>query len=696
MDKKSHCGTLALGACYRLRVPGSPKVPVTETVTVGVTETESVSALEPAPDAGRRAPDRLAKRDPVARRSRGWLAFLFGAALVLRMVPALPPTVGSNEFVVTDDPPYHLLRVARLLADPPGPGDPDPLVAHPHKAVACWPWGFDWLLALVTAPVAGSPPDPRAIALAASLVIPWLGALAIACLIAFGRLVAPRHAVLIGAGLLCLLPAHLDYSFFGRVDHHVLEPLVPLLALTGPLRAHGSTPRTGLLGVLASGAAAGVSFALFPAALPIAASCVVVGGGLLLARRPGLAALYGLVAFASTVASLAASPHPGEWVFYSPSLLQVTLMAVLLAGLGTGSAAGRLGTRAAGARLAWGAFGTAAAGFLALAVLDGFRLALAQGTQYLQGWNLAALSFESQPVWADVGRAGTLATWLWPLAVVGVGRWLWVAPGEFGQDIAPRRAAAFLAVLLLGPALLQRRFLVAASPFLALAVGEVLGWLWTACGRAAEGWRLAGRIALAGGVLAALAPSIRHVATLEPLSAMDRAMTRAARALAATPGDPGSPGRGVLAPWSHGHVFQWEARLPTVCDNFFGPPENDAALRRCLSLLYEQDEARAASLLREMEIAFVVLEPPHPDQVRAEAPLIGLDPDTLVTREGAFRPAFATTLWGRLGLFARAARPGDPGPAGTRFAGRFRKARRDTGAVEAEVLLFSVDPGPTP
>ncbi len=673
-------------------------------MTVAATKTESVSVPKPKPDPGRLVPDRLAKRGPGIRHRRGWLAFLFGAALVLRMVPALSPTVGPGDFVVTDDPPYHLLRVARLLAGPQEPGAPDPLVAHPHGAVACWPWGFDWLLALVAGPVAGSPPDPRDIALAASFVICWLGALAIPCLIALGRLVVSRRAVLIGAGLLCLLPAHLDYSFFGRVDHHVIEPLIPLLALAGPLSARRSGSRAGLLRVLASGAAAGASFALFPAALLVAASSVVVGGGFLLARRPGLAAPYGLAALASTVASLAASPHPGQWVFYSPSLLQVTLMGLLVTGLLTASGAGRSGVRTGGTRLAWGASGAAMGGLLTLSVCEGFREALVRGVQYFQGSDIAALALESQPLWADVGRTGVLATWLWPLAVVGVGRWLRVAPGEPGQDIAARRAAATLAVLLLGPALFQRRFLVAASPLLALAVGESLGWLWTACGRAGERWRLLGRIVLVGGVLAALAPSIRHVATLEPLSAMDRAMTRAARALAATSGDPRSwpggpaspPRRGVLAPWSHGHVFQWEAGLPTVCDNFFGPPENDAALRRCLSLLYERDEARAASLLREMEVAFVVLEPPHPDQVRAEAPLIGLDPDTLVTREGAFRPAFATTLWGRLGLFARAARPGDPGPAGTHFAGRFREARRDTGAVEAEVLLFTVDPGRTP
>lgn len=630
------------------------------------------------------------------------VAFLFLAALALRMTPALSLTWGSGDFLVTDDPPYHVLRVTRLLSDVPGPGDPDPLVAHPHGAVAHWPWGFDWLLAALVAPLTGSPRDGRGVAIATSFTIPWLGALLIPLLTWIGSRAAPRRAALVGAGLLCILPAHHDYSFFGRVDHHVIEPFIPLLALAGPLRARPGARAEGL-GVLVSGLAAGASFALFPAALPVAASSVAVGGGLLLARRPGLSAGFGLSALAATLLSLAASPHPFAWVFHSPSLLHATFVATLAAGLAAGSLAGRVGVRSPWARIASALAGAVLAQATALGLLGDLRAALLEGMQYLRGDGFASLSLEAQPLWADPGRAATLMTGLAPLALIGVGRWLAGTP-EGPLDAASRRAVGVLAVLLLGLAALQRRFLVAASPFLALAVGEALWWLWIVCGRAGRARRLAGRTALIGAAVVGLAPSIRHLAVLEPLSAMDRAMTRAARTLAEASGEPHAPpgrqagrsDRGVLAPWSHGHVFQFEAGLPTVCDNFYGPPENDAALRTCLEILYEDDEAISASRLRATRIGFVVLEPPHPDQVRAEAPLIGLDPDTLVTREGAFRPAFARTLWGRLGLFARAARPGDSGPAGTTFLGRVREARRDTGAVEAEVLLFSVDPTPTP
>ncbi len=609
-------------------------------------------------------------------RSRPLGLGLFLVAAGLRLMPALSLLSGGAEaFVVTDDAPYHLNRIMRLLTDAPEPGDVDPLIAHPHGAVACWPWAFDALVALLSAPAA---PDRHAVALWASFGIPWLGALAIPLLWAIGRMVGPRNAALAGAALLCVLPAHYDYSFFGRVDHHVLEPLFPLVGILGPLRG---TPFATLL----SGFALGAAFAFVPAALPVVAATLLAGGGLLLARRPRLAAGYGLACLAATVASLTASPHPWEWVFYSPSLLHVVLVAILAAGLATGPVSKRLGTRTDCARLAGGALGTACAALVALAVIPPFRQGLFEGMQYFHGRGFAALSLEAQPLWSDPARAGTLATWLAPLALLGTWRWLASGPPH-------RRAVASLTLFLLGPALFQRRFLVAASPLLALAIGEALWGVWLALARPGAWRRPVMRSALVVAAAAALIPSIRHLWALEPVSAMDRAMVRAARILALqAAGEP----LGVLAPWSHGHVFQFE-RLATVCDNFYGPPENDEALQRCLTLLYERDEALAATRLREMRIAFIVLEPPHPDQVRTEARLLSLDPRTLVSETGMFLDGFAKTLWARLGLFAATARPGDKGPAGTTFLGRLREVRPDTGAVEAEVLLFSVDPSSPP
>lgn len=611
---------------------------------------------------------------------------LFFLAAALRWIPALSILRSSDVFLVTDDPPYHLLRVTRLIADPPDFGGLDPLIAHPYGAVAHWPWGFDILLAALVRPVVGPTPDRQELAFAASAAIPWLGALAVLLLWWFGNRVTGRVAVLLGAGLLSIIPAHYDYSFFGRVDHHVIEPLIPILALAGPVRADSGVRTT--LAVLASGFAVGVSFAFIPAALPIAASSVVVGGMLLLSRRPTLAGPYGLSCFLATLTSLAASPHPFEWVFYSPSLLQVTWMAIVCAGVATGSVTAGLGARSWGARVGGAALGSLVTGTFCLAAIGDFREAVIGGMHYLRGSGFAALSLEAQPLWADVGRAFVLATGLAPFALIGLGRWFAAGP-EGRNNPATRRAIGALAILLMVLAVFQRRFLVAASPLLALAMAEGLVWLWTWVSHGSSARRRVGRVALAAVVLTALFPSLRHVALLEPLSAMDRAMTRSARFLREIADNHGSSA-GVLAPWSHGRVFQFEADLPTVCDNFYGPPENDAALQRCLELLYERNEAMAATRLRDLRVEYVVIEPPHPDQVRAEAPLVGLAPDTLVTAEGSFRPAFSETLWVRLGLFAQKATPGDRGPAGTRFLGRIREVRRDTGEIEAEVFLFRV------
>ena len=57
---------------------------------------------------------------------------------------------GSRAMPFPDDPPYHWMRLERLMAGPIDPTAPDPMIAHPQGAVAHWPWGFDHLLHLVS------------------------------------------------------------------------------------------------------------------------------------------------------------------------------------------------------------------------------------------------------------------------------------------------------------------------------------------------------------------------------------------------------------------------------------------------------------------------------------------------------------------------------------------------------------------
>ena len=165
-------------------------------------------------------------------------------------------------------------------------------------------------------------------------------------------------------------------------------------------------------------------------------------------------------------------------------------------------------------------------------------------------------------------------------------------------------------------------------------------------------------------------------------------MYAAAEAIAAS----GKGKRGTLAPWGYGHLMKYAGDAPTVCDNFFGVPGADAALHRCLSLLYATDDNSISEELTNLQIRFVVLTPPHPEQIRAETGLIGLNPADWVDGQGRLSGRFARSFAGRTGMWASTAPIGASGPFNLTLRGRFRQVDPSTRSVEAEVLLLEYSP----
>lgn len=578
-------------------------------------------------------------------------------ALASRLLPGI---VCEAECLFPDDPPYHVLRVTKVLSAPPAPTAKDPMVAHPFGAVVHWPWGFDWLLSALAFPFVGLSPNPSNVAFVTSFFPPIFGALSVWLLFSVALKTSTWLHAVAAATLLAIMPAHVEYSIFGRVDHHVIEPFIALVGLIGPLRR---TRRSILLSALG----VGLSFAFVPAALPLALLTFAVGAWLLLYLEPRLALSHSLGFFTGTLISLLASPHPCEWVFYSPSLLQLTIVGIFACGAALAGAFAP--TRARFRWLLW-LLSSVVLGLFCLLVFPGFRLALLSGVHYLGGGGFAALSLEAQGFVSNPKRFVILTTWLSPLTLFGVSTWLWKKDPE-------RAALAALATGLLFLAFSQRRFLVAASPFCALAMAEGFGALFVSNLR--RQWRIA--IGILG--FALLLPSLHRITQIEPTTPETRAVAKAARALQQR------PGLGVLAPWSVGHLVKLESGLPTVCDNFFGPPENDAALERCLRLLYETEPKTILDTLYALKIGYVILRAPHPQQVRTETALLGLDSATFVTEDGSFTSKFRDTFWLRLGLFGMTAKPGDPGPFGAMFLGRFAEYSEKKEVI-AEILAFAI------
>lgn len=646
---------------------------------------------------------------PGARRMRRRTAGLLltvatVGAFVLRATIGLDTLAGSSVRPFSDDPPYHLMRAQALLAGNLDPGAPDPRVAWPYGATACWPTGFAHLLAGV-ARIAGVV-DREGIARATAWLPPLLGALLVPLSYLLASHWAGRGRALAVAAAVALLPAHVSYSLLGRTDHHVLEPLFLALGLLGPSailawRLKGRGQR--LLAAVGSGVALGTSFAFIPAALPWVALGLALPGFILAVREPVAAVAFSSGTLVFTALSLALSPWPDAWVFYAPSRVQLAAVGSLSSGLIAAAIATARGVSVG--RTAVIGIGVIGIVLGAVALLaPGFREALEGGLDFLAAGSFAGLSLEARSLLADPARSARLITALAPLMLAGVlARSVGATCAPGGPTHGPRlfplegRWLGVVTLLALVLATTQRRFVVGAVPLLGLALVDGVVVASRFLSRIATGGlrvALALRAALVGAfVLLGVTPALEYLVVMTPLTPTDRVMYRTADLVRAQDGAPPNtaarPLRGALVPWGHGHVFQWAAEVGTVCDNFFGVPESDRAMARCLDLLYAEDSQTVPSRLSELCISFVVLTPPHPQRVRVESVLMGQPADRFVDAADRFTPAFARTFQAVLGMWGAGAHPGSVGPWDLRLLDRVEE-RDDSGEIQAQALLFHV------
>jgi len=546
---------------------------------------------------------------------------LFFLAFLVRIYPMHSMLEDSKVLLFPDDPPYHMLRIERLHQGVLYQTEKDPLVAYPFGAVAIWPTFFDLALALFSLPFSF---DQDAVVFVCSLIIPVLGALTCVVLFLFVRRhIAYRHAVFASLAF-SILPAHSDYTMFGRVDHHVMEPLIVLALVFLAMEALKKPENSRLFAI--SGFFGGFSFAFFPSAFAVSFPAVFVFSVAFLFFCPQRILVFAISNLLGLLLALLFSPHPFDFVFYSASLLHLLFFLGFFALFCTLSF---LKLR----RKVY-AFGS----LMVLAFSVGFFMLfglvpIIKGIEYLGGQGFASLSFEATRTLDDPERLNSILSFSWPLAPIGALVLL---------TRKETRTISLISFFYLALALFQRRFLVVTSPFYCILLSYLFFF---------------GKSRLTQGVVKSFivlsfAPCIYHIAKLEPLSAQDKAIYKVVNLLKDKDG-------AIFAPWFYGHVFQFETKRPTLCDNFFGVPESDEALFRCLSLLFDEDEKHAFQMLEKYGVTNIVIVPPHPEQVLREANLLGLDKKGYVDEERTLTTAFFMTFWGKLGMFGMQAKEGD-------------------------------------
>ena len=207
--------------------------------------------------------------DPGVARS-SWPARIGGILSVLllslgmRCLLVRQVFVGEKTYFFDTDPYYHMRRIFLTLSSYPHVSPFDFYVNFPTGAWINWPGGFDLLLATVSLVLGLGHPSLVLTERVCACSVPVLGTLTVWVFYRIAREFLPVPQALFAALLLALCGSHILVSRIGRVDHHVLEILLPAMAYLFFFRSLGAAQysKRMFLGVL-SGTAFGLSFGIW-------------------------------------------------------------------------------------------------------------------------------------------------------------------------------------------------------------------------------------------------------------------------------------------------------------------------------------------------------------------------------------------------------------------------------------------------
>ena len=573
-----------------------------------------------------------------------------------------------------NDPFYHLRRVWLILHDFPHVPYVDRFCEYPLDARChTWPGGFDFLLAVVARPVLGADPDITALARFTAHAPPLLGLLSALALYLLCRRAMGVAPALLATALFSLAPSTVMMGAYGRVDHHVLEPLLAFLFMWAYLGARRRSWRErGFWGwALLAGGAGGAAVASLPAGMaPLALATVVLALDLVYAalrgdRWPrvwaaGLAALgltlvLGLGYFATTPCwgppgSLDLSP-------FSLVLLAGSLLGLAALGLVVRWLQRREMLSAASLALALGL--VAALGLALPLALPGSRETVARWLAFLSGSQLAGVTTEwwsllSAPLARSLLNFTPLLL-LWPLALAAM-------LGAAWRDRRQPELASLAHWGLAGAAL----GLVQAGYFRGLVAGAlapVMAWaLCTAARAARQRWageqRRRRRLLTVATLVVACAALGWSWTEFNTTPAGDRSRQQAMEALGwigqrsprvdPAAGARQAPPYGVLASWNMGHWINVVAARPSASSPHLSPrllqalrrPGCERGLCRWIRFALARDEAQALAEVRSTRSRYLVLGLMDPGKLSAYLKLTGAPTSRLVVQDesGAWRP----------------------------------------------------------
>ena len=583
-------------------------------------------------------------RAPLRFTALGLLAALALGARSLGVASVFTPL---GVIPVAPDAWYHLRRIVWGVRNFPAVLGLDGYLNFPEGARTVWTPIFDWSVAAASRLVVGTG-SQAGVERFAVWVPPALAVVTVLGIYAIGRRYFSTAVGLAAAATLAVLPASVQFSRLGFVDHHVAVALASLMLLGAAMEFVTGSPR--LCAAIWLGFWLAAVLLVWPGSLVHVAIIESFLAAFVLARpeRAAAARSARLLAVAHGVATVVVAPLSlgNEWVAYGPFdpavlsdfqplfLAAAAVLWLLLAWLWARGPAGR--TPATRASLAIG-LGTAAVG-LALLVPD-LRGPVGDAFRWFgRPEQFQHYVAELQPLFLPRGvfdprRAEMLYSRLlyaFPLLVAAL-----AFSARRGRAPARVMLLCWWSALMLSLALLQRRFNNSFAPAYALVVG------WAAvegCRRArallrGRGAWIAGAGAVAAAAVAIVVlgpPAVFYRAEAyglgaylrgEPVppigfAAREARLLRVGRWLRAhTPKTAGfldpseRPEYGVLANWGDGHLLRYASERPMVQDNFLGHVGKGGRARFDLAEAYfaAADEARAVAIADELRIRYVVV-----------------------------------------------------------------------------------------
>jgi len=514
------------------------------------------------------------------------------------------------------DSSYHLWRIEEAVWSGLSVPRWDPFLNATEGAAVIYPDGFDAFLAFWPWLFHGADATRFDIQTIVMVALPILGALGCLAAYVLARRVVGRAEGVVAAVACAVLPIHIYTSMLGRVDHHIVELVLPALALVVLLAAREQEGRPFWVRVVGAGALlAALVYGAPTALLHILLVAVAVGVAALRASYVGdasgrrlLQALAGSAAVAALLTLPDALTRTG-FAFYEPSALPTLLLAGVAVGAGLLIWVGTTFQRLAMAALGTGIVGLAAVFWL-----------LPGASGFVARSGMIGMLTESQPVWANPMQSLQFHSALLPLFPIG---FVWLALRWKTPDAWALMALGLAGFVL---AMLQVRFGVV----LAIPAAVVLGAAAVAVSQMGKAWI---RLVLVAVLAASLWWPVTFLSRAGLATTSQLAVLETADWLRHVTPSAGERGSGekadysVLSYWGDGTHLAYLAERPMVVGAFYHG-DFEAGFQDALQMFYGDDDP--TPLLEQWQVRYVALPARSVAADRAHRSLLDLPEESAV------------------------------------------------------------------